>query len=309
VSELQISVVQITAPPGSSQAQSFATALIENIRTIINEDPQPTTILPDTSWVDAGLRNTNQNLQNNKSDIQTNVTSYIEANYAYDPAKCKRDIGFIIDAVCYDMTYEGNSQTADAADEYYSGGIFQIGERERQATVDTFDYIKALAGDCIVNTTISALNGIEAQDTSLPPATQDEVTVSDALFDIVVNLVANGYSSTVTIEETVLSTVLDNTTVTFHQYSLITASGHTFEWVGAGTNVNTALPYLGGTPILENYVIQTNGGRVYYTGTDQRGDFRIGGDLTINRNTGTITGRTFSKSLFAVLTPYILAIS
>jgi len=30
--------------------------------------------------------------------------------------------------------------------------------------------------------------------------------------------------------------------------------------------------------------------------------------LIINRNLGTITGRTFTKSLFAVMTPYILAI-
>ena len=34
----------------------------------------------------------------------------------------------------------------------------------------------------------------------------------------------------------------------------------------------------------------------------------ISNDLTINRNLGTISGRTFTKSLFAVLTPYILAI-
>ena len=89
---------------------------------------------------------------------------------------------------------------------------------------------------------------------------------------------------------------------------MITASGHTFEWVGAGTNINTALPSLGGVPITENQVVEVNQGKVYYTGTDQDGDFRIGNDFVINRNTGTIEGRTFTKSLFARLTPYILAI-
>ena len=111
-----------------------------------------------------------------------------------------------------------------------------------------------------------------------------------------------------TLEESVLTEIADNAAVTFHQFSLITAAGQTFEWVGAGTNVNTALPYLGGVPVSENQVVETNQGKVYYTGTDQRGDFRIGNDLVINRNTGTITGRTFTKSLFAVMTPYILAI-
>ena len=54
--------------------------------------------------------------------------------------------------------------------------------------------------------------------------------------------------------------------------------------------------------------MQTNGGEVVYTSTDQRGDFRVGDQLTINAVQGTITGEAFDKSLFAVMTPYILAI-
>ena len=51
-----------------------------------------------------------------------------------------------------------------------------------------------------------------------------------------------------------------------------------------------------------------DGGRVNFTSTDQKGDFRIGTGLTINRATGTIEGDDFDRSLFAVMTPYILAI-
>jgi hypothetical protein len=47
---------------------------------------------------------------------------------------------------------------------------------------------------------------------------------------------------------------------------------------------------------------------VNFTSTDHKGDFRIGGDLVINRQSGTIEGATFDRSLFAVLTPYILAL-
>jgi hypothetical protein len=89
---------------------------------------------------------------------------------------------------------------------------------------------------------------------------------------------------------------------------LITSSGHTFEWIGAGVNVNTALPYLGGVNIQQNEITELSGGKVYFTSTDQRGDFRIGRDLVINRDSGTISGRTFTKSLFALMTPYTLAI-
>ena len=101
---------------------------------------------------------------------------------------------------------------------------------------------------------------------------------------------------------------LANSMVSFHQGSYLSTSSHTFEYVGSGTSLTTALPYNGGKPIQENEVLESRGGAVYYTSTDHKGDFRIGNELLINRATGTINGRTFNKSLFAVMTPFILAL-
>lgn len=120
------------------------------------------------------------------------------------------------------------------------------------------------------------------------------------------NLVGN--TSTVTFLETITDIIRANTRVSFHQGSYISSSGHTFEYVGSGDTIATALPYLGGVPIQENEVTELRGGKVYFTSTDQLGDFRIGKGLVINRVDGTITGRTFNKALFAVMTPYMLAI-
>jgi len=110
------------------------------------------------------------------------------------------------------------------------------------------------------------------------------------------------------LEGTVEDTLIANSTVSFHQPSYISALGYTFEYIGSGTNLQTALPYNGGFPIQENEVTEENGGRVYFTSTDQQGDFRIGTELVFNRVDGTISGRTFNKALFSVMTPYILAI-
>ena len=96
--------------------------------------------------------------------------------------------------------------------------------------------------------------------------------------------------------------------VSFQQISLITASGQTFEYVGTGTNILTSTPRLGGVPIQANEIRQTNGGRVNFTSTDQFGDFRIGTGFAILEEAGIIEGDTFDRSLFAVLTPYILAL-
>ena len=310
VSALQNSVTQIRSTAGDNTTAAAAGSLIEIVIDIIdNVAAAPSPTQPSILWTPSALQTLFNSLQTNKEATKTSVTDWIDdnfVNFTYDETVCLRDVGLIIDAVTYDLLYGGNSQTADAADEYFSGGVNQI-PGETIQTSQAFRYVKELVGQIVVNTAVAALQNTVPQDTATTAATSAETTKVRNLVDIVANIVENAYTSTVTLEESA-GVILDNTTVTFHQFSLITSSGHTFEWIGAGTNVNTALPYLGGTPLTENQVIETNGGKVYFTGTDQRGDFRIGNDLVINRNTGTITGRTFNRSLFAVMTPYILAI-
>lgn len=117
-------------------------------------------------------------------------------------------------------------------------------------------------------------------------------------------------TSTITIDTGLNTDVGEGDSASFYQRSLITSSGHTFEYVGSGIDVATALPQTGGIPIQANEVVDDEDGRgkVFYTSTDQLGDFRVGNELIFNRASGTITGDTFDRSLFAVLTPYILAI-
>jgi hypothetical protein len=115
--------------------------------------------------------------------------------------------------------------------------------------------------------------------------------------------------STLTLDTNLLNTVGVGSTVYFFQQSKIIASSHTFEYVGTGNNITSATPKRGGVTIQTNEVVSQNGGKVIYTSTDQAGNFRIGDDLQINQNTGTISGRAFSKSLFSEITPFILALS
>ena len=120
----------------------------------------------------------------------------------------------------------------------------------------------------------------------------------------------NAGSSDVTILETFDNNIASSAGVNFYERSLIQASSITFEYVGSGNNFTSALPENGGVPIQANEVVEDSDGQgqVFFTSTDQKGDFRIGGDLLINASAGIIEGTTFDRSLFAVLTPYILAI-
>ena len=113
---------------------------------------------------------------------------------------------------------------------------------------------------------------------------------------------------TVNIQETYTSNLAPNANIQFYQRSAIIASAHTFEYVGAGNFTSNALPQYGGIPNSNYAVIQTNGGHVTYTATDHKGNFMIGPNLTINQVTGQITGDSFNRSMFALMTPYILAL-
>ena len=115
--------------------------------------------------------------------------------------------------------------------------------------------------------------------------------------------------TTVTLGTNLLNAVGVGSTASFFQQSKIIASSHTFEYVGSGNTIATATPKRGGVTIQANEVVTSDGGKVIYTSTDQAGNFRIGDDLQINQETGTISGRSFSKSLFTEVTPFILALS
>ena len=120
----------------------------------------------------------------------------------------------------------------------------------------------------------------------------------------------NGTHHIVTLGEAVTRTDLfpDGASVNFYQRSYISANGYVFEYVGAGSNYGS-LPQVGrADPDQTKEVVELNNGKVFFTSTDQSGDFRIGTGLVISQATGILSGRTFTKSLFANMTPFILAI-
>lgn len=118
----------------------------------------------------------------------------------------------------------------------------------------------------------------------------------------------SGGSSTITLDQRLSTSLGSGVAAKFYQASKITASNHTFEYCGAGIDLVNSRPQFGGIPIQANEVVEESGGQVFYTSTDHKGDFRIGSELKIDRGSGAIDGIAFDRSLFAVMTPYILAI-
>ena len=246
ITALQTAVPQVTAVSlGTAAEVSVINADLNLITNIIENGPGVVTAKTPLSLT----RSTSTNVINaalaidaNREFIVAETIAYINSKYiTYNKVKCRRDVGFIVDALIYDLTAGGNYNSVIAGRSYYA----EAGTRH---------------------------------------IVQLEENVTDpALF-------------------------LDGAIVTFYQRSYISAAGYLFEYVGSGANYG-ALPQRGVVdPDQTKEVVQLNNGKVFFTSTDQNGDFRIGTGLVISQATGVLSGRTFTKSLFANLTPFILAI-
>jgi len=92
-------------------------------------------------------------------------------------------------------------------------------------------------------------------------------------------------------EVTTANVVANNTTTTItRKFSNVRLTGHDFLDIGTGGIVDTNYPNL---PLQaadqEDEIVTSNGGRVYFTSTDQRGDFRVGDLFRIQQSTGVAT--------------------
>ena len=72
-----------------------------------------------------------------------------------------------------------------------------------------------------------------------------------------------------------------------HRPSIVNSSAHTWEYSGSGTDYN-ALPQNGGKGDGTTEQVSELGGRVYASGTNELGDFKIGTQITAVNRTGNI---------------------
>ncbi len=81
---------------------------------------------------------------------------------------------------------------------------------------------------------------------------------------------------------------LQGETIKLHRPSIVNSSSHTWEFAGSGTNY-LALPENGGTKVEAHEQVSEQYGRVYVSGTDELGDFKVGTFARIENRTGAIT--------------------
>ncbi len=92
-----------------------------------------------------------------EKQINDNVTNISSPWYQLEIniETCERDVRLIVDALCYNLLYEGNNQIVDAATAYYLNGTEIIGQNEITPTLLAYEELKnilfAVARDQIYN--------------------------------------------------------------------------------------------------------------------------------------------------------------
>ena len=132
-------------------------------------------------------------LQTNRAVIVEDLIDWISTNYPalfYDVNRCRRDAGYIVDALSHDIKYGGNSATVRAADAYFVGSVSQLGQGEAAATAAAYTQFKTIVSSYI--------------------ATPTEDTVAQNLLDIIIGVInagsTSGLPSVVDIDVTGLTT-------------------------------------------------------------------------------------------------------
>jgi hypothetical protein len=101
----------VSGTAGSSTAGTFAQARVQEMYDTINTGTTPTTIAPSTAWVSASLVASRTALNAARTEIQTHATDYVAVNFptlVYNITTCQRDVGYMVDALGYDLMFGSN---------------------------------------------------------------------------------------------------------------------------------------------------------------------------------------------------------
>ena len=248
----------------------------------------PSVTYTNPTGISAGHANAKLTLISNKAFLQAEVIAYIAANLNpgtipnYNSTTCQRDVGYMIDAMIYDLTYGGNSATVAAANTYYNAGI-SINASEITATVSAYTRLQTVISQVVQNITVSKSAGNAAsQDTSHTAADSGTGTYLSGLVGSLINIVSSGVSadptiisptlsagntSYYTISNTVLSSLSSiqngviaylNSTYNANSTASSTISNETTQVANAFAQLKTLMPYLINNQTTWPYKAATN---------------------------------------------------
>ena len=130
----------------------------------------------------------------NKKFIQEQVIQFVTNSYPnlkYSRTKCRQDVGYIVDAITYDLTYDGSYQSLVAGLAYYEGTVLQFDSTETTATLAAYNYLKTMLQNIATNTTVTPLQDIIAQYRDTAGSAAASTAIGEKI-DIITGIIENG---------------------------------------------------------------------------------------------------------------------
>ena len=151
-----------------------------------------------TKTTGIGALNTEALLQSNTAFLQEEVLGYINNQYpglTYDQASCRRDVELIVDAIAYDLTHGGNTNSIAAGTAYYRQAAALVVSGQSTETLAGLVHLKELAQKVVRNVTVDVTYSATPQvfDGANPGDVTSANTVG-TLADIVIDIVDDGLS-------------------------------------------------------------------------------------------------------------------
>jgi hypothetical protein len=260
-------------------------------------------------------------LSANKTFIQDEVIAYINFTYpgfVYNQTLCRRDVGYIVDALLHDLDYNTNGESVDAGISYYnsSSSLLAI-TTQKSETLAAIARLKAVALDVIQKNAVSRSTGnTTVQFISGTTGEAGAVTLLGNNVDDITTIINNGeayapektgYGTVeISLDPPITSnkTPIDGTRLIFREaFSQVRMTGHDFLDIGTGGFASTNYPVIIASDYLQapdqgKETLSETGGRVFYVTTDQDGNFRVGDYFKVEQATGrsTINAQEFNLS-------------
>ena len=194
----------IALVPGNIAAQSAIEDRMSIIADILANGAEsiPTATYPAMTWNTSAETNARDILIANRAYIQKEIVSWIGANYNvaqipnYSVGTCSRDVGYVVDAIIYDIMYGGNSMSQDAGLAYFRGTTSYI-PGEETVTIAAYNRMKSVMQDVVQNiNVIESAGNTLIQNVSLPASNSTVATSVGALIDVLNDILAGGTTST-----------------------------------------------------------------------------------------------------------------
>ena len=190
---------QAQAQTTSAPAKTAIANSISIINTILQQgvaSAAPAITYPAGPNSTTGQQNAVAIIQANRTFIQQEITAWLNANYVvknipnYSAVVYQQNVGYAVDAICYDLLYGGNSMTFDFTISYFAKSIvsetgYNTVTGQEAVIAASYGRLSTILQQVVVNTNVTkSLGNIFTQNTSLSAATSTEQTSIGTLVTI-----------------------------------------------------------------------------------------------------------------------------